>query len=56
MDGSEDAAAYENEYSASEDSTDGDSEEDIYDDEVTEDQLNTLFGHSNNEESDFHEF
>lgn len=35
MEGSEDAAAYKNEDSASEDSTDGDSEEDIYDDEVT---------------------
>lgn len=56
MDGSEDAAVY-SEDSASDDSTDeGDSDEDVYGDDVTEEQFQALFGHSDDEEPDFHGF
>ncbi|KAH9503684.1 hypothetical protein Btru_067152 [Bulinus truncatus] len=59
MDGTEDDAIYEDDdedNSTSDDSADTDSENDIYADDVTDEQFYQLFGHSDDEYSDFEGF
>ncbi|KAH9519934.1 hypothetical protein Btru_071295 [Bulinus truncatus] len=59
MDGTEDDAIYEDDdedNSTSDDSADTDSENDIYADDVTDEQFYQLFGHSIDEYSDFEGF